>query len=157
MTQNPTPDITMETVNTYFCPVDKKKITLLVDQTTSGSHDGAYKGSVDMAVPLDTMITAAADGVVTRVRDDSDKHGDTIDFGQDANYITIEHDNDELSEYMHLAKGSVLVKVGDGIRAGQPIAKTGLSGWMFAPHLHFMVYKKVTATQDFQCLEVQLH
>ena len=141
--------------NTYSYPVDKRKITLLVDETTSGSHQGAYRGSVDMAAPLNTVVKAAADGVVVRVRDDSNRHGDTIDFGQDMNYITIEHSNGELSEYGHLAKGSDMVKVGQKVKTGQPIAKTGLSGWMFAPHLHFMVYKKTARPEDFQCLIVQ--
>jgi murein DD-endopeptidase MepM/ murein hydrolase activator NlpD len=145
----------MESSNTYAYPVDKKKITLLVDETSSGSHDGPYKGSIDMAVPVGTVVKAAADGVVARVHDDSDKHGDTIDFGHDANYITIEHANNELSEYMHLAKDSAKVKVGDKVKAGQPIAKTGLSGWMFAPHLHFMVYKKPTQPDDFKCLKIK--
>lgn len=145
----------MKTANVYSYPVDKEKITLLVSETTSGSHQGAYKGSVDMAVPLNTMVKAAGDGVVTRVRDDSDKHGDTIDFGYDANYITIEHDNNELSEYMHLAKDSAVVKVGQKVKSGQSIAKTGLSGWLFAPHLHFMVYKKVKDPKDFQCVTVK--
>lgn len=146
-----------KTTNIYSYPVDKEKITLLVDETASGSHRGAYKGSVDMAVPLNTVVTAAADGVVTRVRDNCDRHGDTIDFGQDMNYITIEHTNGELSEYGHLAKGSAIVKVGQKVKTGQPIAKTGLSGWLFAPHLHFMVYKFVTKPQGFQCLEVRFH
>lgn len=141
-----------KTTNTYALPVAKSKVTMIVDATTSGSHEGSYKGSVDFAVPLGTIVRAAADGVVTRVRDDSDKHGDTPDFGHDVNYITIEHASSEMSEYLHLAKGSAQVKVGESVTSGQAIAKTGLSGWLFAPHLHFMIYKK---NENFQCLEVK--
>ncbi len=135
----------------YALPVVKGKVTMVVDATSSGSHEGSYKGSVDFMVPLGTIVRAAANGTVTRVRDNSDKHGDTPDFGNDANYVTIEHANNELSEYLHLAKGSALVKSGDIVKCGQAIARTGLSGWLFAPHLHFMVYRK---DEDFQCLEV---
>lgn len=142
----------IKTANIYTLPVAKSKVTMTVGAPGSGSHDGPYKGSVDFAVPLGTIVRAAADGIVTRVRDDSDKHGTTVDFGQDVNYITVEHVHNELSEYLHLAKDSALVGVGDNVRRGQPIARTGLSGWLFAPHLHFMVYKKGKA---FQCLEVQ--
>lgn len=144
-----------KTANVYTLPVAKSKVTMVVDATSSGSHEGPYKGSVDFAVPLGTTVRAAADGVVQRVRDDSDKYGDTPDFGYDANYITIKHANSELSEYMHLAKGSARVKVGDAVTNGQPIAKTGLSGWLFAPHVHFMVYKQTSKPEDFQCLEVR--
>ncbi len=120
----------------------------------NASHEGAYKGSVDFAVPLGTKVLAALDGTVTRVRDDSDKYSDQPSSGYDVNYITIEHANHELSEYLHLAKGSALVQVGQAVKTGQPIALTGLSGWMYAPHLHFMVYPKPKNTKDFQCLDV---
>jgi hypothetical protein len=36
----------------------------------------------------------------------------------------------------HLEKGSMMVKVGDAIIKGQPIAKVGNSGWTSQPHLH---------------------
>jgi murein DD-endopeptidase MepM/ murein hydrolase activator NlpD len=143
------------TINKYVYPVALDAVTATAENTTSGSHNGPYKGSVDFAVPLGTIVYAAADGVVTRVRNDSKKHGTTIDFGHDVNYVTIEHSNNEISEYLHLAKGSALVKAGDDVTSGQPIAKTGLSGWLFAPHLHFMVYKKIVKPEDFQCLDVR--
>ena len=144
-----------KTANTYALPVARSSVTMIVDATSSGSHDGPYKGSVDFAVPLGTTVRAAADGVVQRVRDDSGKYGDTPDFGHDVNYITIKHANDELSEYLHLAKGSAKVSAGDTVRSGRAIAKTGLSGWLHAPHLHFMVYKQTTKPDDFQCLEIR--
>ena len=141
------------TVNTYTLPVQPELVTQIVKDNES--HKGAYEGSVDFAVPIGTFVFAAADGIVTRVRDDSDKYGKDISFGQDVNYITIKHVRNELSEYLHLAKSSSLVEPGQKVKQGQEIAKTGLSGWMFAPHLHFMVYNKVEGGQEFQCLDVQ--
>ncbi len=143
-----------KTDNTYSLPVPTDNITEKVLDTTSGSHSGAYEGAVDFAVPVGTPVLAALNGKVVRVRDDSDKYGETSDFGQDVNYVTVEHENSELSEYLHLAKDSVTVKIGDVVRKGQTIASTGLSGWMFAPHLHFQVYKQVKKPKDFQCLSV---
>ena len=140
-----------KTANRYAHPVDLELVTLVVDATTSGSHEGAYKGSVDFAVPLGTTVSAAGDGVVLRVRDDSNKYGDIPNFGPDVNYITIRHANNELSEYLHLAKDSALVHVGDRVKQRQPIAVTGMSGWLFAPHVHFMVYRE---NSEFQCLDV---
>ena len=146
-----------KTNNSYVFPVAKSKVAATIEATSSGSHEGPYKGSVDFAVPLGTTVHAAADGVVERVWDGSKDYGTTPDFGRKVNYITIKHANDELSEYLHLAQGSALVRIGDTVQRGQPIAKTGLSGWMFAPHLHFMVYKRTARAEDFQCLEVQFH
>lgn len=42
----------------------------------------------------------------------------------------------------HLQKGSMLVKVGDKVRKGQPLAKTGNSGWTSQPHLHIQAMMK---------------
>ncbi len=140
-----------ETKNTYYLAVPESAITLIVRD--SASHQGAYQGSIDFAVPVDTPVVAAADGLVTRVRDDSDQYGQERSFGPLVNYITIEHGDKELSEYLHLAKGSALVKPGDNVTVGQQIASTGLSGWLYAPHLHFMVYPK--SNGKLQCLEVR--
>ena len=141
------------TKNFYDMPVSEKAVTRIVKDNES--HRGAYKGSVDFAVPVGTPVTAAADGVVARVRDDSDKHGNERSFGPDVNYITVEHAEGELSEYLHLAKDSALVKPGESVTAGQRIASTGLSGWLYAPHLHFMVYSK--GKNEFRCLEVRFN
>jgi murein DD-endopeptidase MepM/ murein hydrolase activator NlpD len=142
----------MKTEGTYLPPLDITLVSFIVGETSSGSHEGAYKGSIDFAVPLGTTVLAAANGKVTRVRDDSDRHGEDASFGHEANYISIKHENDEISEYLHLAKESAQVKVGDTVRAGDVIATTGLSGWLFAPHLHFMVYADDT---DLQCRQVR--
>ncbi len=144
-----------KTASIYALPVAESRVTMTVDTTNSGSYEGSYKGSVDFAVPLGTTVRAVADGVVQRVRDDSDRRGGTPDFGSDVNYITIKHTNNELPEYLHFAKDSAQLKVGDTVTSGQAIAKTGLSGWLYAPHLHFMVYKQFAKPEGFQCLEVR--
>lgn len=143
----------MRSVNTYHLPVNRRLITETV--IDSESHTGPYKGSVDFAIPLGTEVLAALDGKVTRVRDDSDKYSEDPASGPDVNYITLEHNNGELSEYLHLAKGSAVVNVGQTVRTGHILAKTGLSGWLYSPHLHFMVYKKDATNEDFQCLDVR--
>ncbi len=53
------------------------------------------------------------------------------------NFVIIEHTPDELSEFRHLKRGSVLVKVGDIVHAGQMIGRCGNSGNAVTPHLHF--------------------
>lgn len=41
--------------------------------------------------------------------------------------------------YAHARTGSILVKPGDSVAAGQPIARVGHSGNSTAPHLHFQL------------------
>jgi murein DD-endopeptidase MepM/ murein hydrolase activator NlpD len=52
------------------------------------------------------------------------------------NFVIIEHAPDELSEFRHLQRGSVQVKRGDAVRAGQLIGRCGNSGNAVTPHLH---------------------
>lgn len=50
--------------------------------------------------------------------------------------------------YVHLAKGSVAVKLGDRVRAGQLLGRLGNSGGTLAPHLHFHIVDGGDAVTD---------
>jgi murein DD-endopeptidase MepM/ murein hydrolase activator NlpD len=55
------------------------------------------------------------------------------------NGVVLEHEGGWRTQYCHLAKGSVRVKVGDQLTTGQPIGLVGLSGDTEFFHLHFTV------------------
>lgn len=55
------------------------------------------------------------------------------------NYVVIRHPNGEWSVYGHLKMGSVRVRPGDSVRAGQQIAEVGDTGDSHLVHLHFQV------------------
>jgi murein DD-endopeptidase MepM/ murein hydrolase activator NlpD len=55
------------------------------------------------------------------------------------NYVLIEHADGELSLLAHLRMGSVTVRVGDQVQAGQRLGAVGMSGDASLPHLHFQV------------------
>lgn len=79
---------------------------------------------VDMAGPTGTDVFAPADGIVRLFVPDMFYSGGTliIDHGMEVN-----------STFLHLSKG--LVKVGDKVKQGQLIAKTGTTGRSTGPHL----------------------
>lgn len=54
-------------------------------------------------------------------------------------YVMIDHGNGEYSLYAHLKPGSVKVKAGQAIKAGEAIGALGSSGNSTEPHLHFQV------------------
>ena len=43
------------------------------------------------------------------------------------------------SVYAHMIHGSMLLKAGDPVKAGQVIGKTGNTGLSTGPHLHFEI------------------
>jgi murein DD-endopeptidase MepM/ murein hydrolase activator NlpD len=55
------------------------------------------------------------------------------------NFVTIDHGNGEFSMFNHMKPGSVRVKKGDRVEAGQQIGEIGFSGDTFLPHLHYML------------------
>lgn len=106
--------------------------------------------AVDFIVPLGTPVFAARDGEVAMVYDLSSDYyrgnnpeiGNKLHFGV-TNFIFIEHEGGIVSVYSHLEKGSSLVDLRRKVKAGQQIAKTGLSGWVGPnPHLHFQLFSR---------------
>lgn len=58
------------------------------------------------------------------------------------NHVLIQyHDSDVFIALAHLQQGSVTVKEGESVRAGQPIARVGNSGNTTEPHLHIHAKK----------------
>jgi murein DD-endopeptidase MepM/ murein hydrolase activator NlpD len=55
----------------------------------------------------------------------------------DGNIVTIDHGQGVLSLYLHLSK--MEVKVGDMVKAGQTIGRSGSTGRASGPHLHLQV------------------
>jgi hypothetical protein len=55
------------------------------------------------------------------------------------NCVIIDHGNSEYSVMMHLQQGSVTVKAGERVAAGQVIGRMGNSGDASGPHLHYQL------------------
>jgi murein DD-endopeptidase MepM/ murein hydrolase activator NlpD len=55
------------------------------------------------------------------------------------NFITLDLGQGRFAVYAHLQPGSLKVKLGDRVRAGQALALLGNSGNSDAPHLHFQL------------------
>jgi len=53
------------------------------------------------------------------------------------NYVTIKHEGEEYSFYCHMKPGTVNVKKGQKVKAGDAIGNIGSTGNSNCPHLHF--------------------
>ncbi len=62
------------------------------------------------------------------------------DYG--GNNVFLEIAPNVFAWYAHLRQGSLMVKVGDSVKAGSPIAKLGNSGPSEGPHLHLGLLDK---------------
>ena len=100
-------------------------------------------------------VLASADGRVLRTRDGAPDGA----FGKSSreavrdvecgNGVVIEHPEHWETQYCHMANGSLVVKPGGHVKAGQPLGKVGLSGLTEYPHLHFTVRHKGTVVDPF--------
>jgi hypothetical protein len=109
-------------------------------------HDGIDFRLTDMAAQRAGVdVLAAAAGRVIAVRDGVPDisiraPGAPSTAGhQCGNRVAIGLGDGWILDYCHLARGSLKVKVGDAVAAGQPLAHVGLSGDTEFPHLHFSV------------------
>jgi murein DD-endopeptidase MepM/ murein hydrolase activator NlpD len=111
---------------------------------TTDGHDGVdirLRTMKDMQVGYD--VIAAAGGRVLRIRDgmpDIAPLSNSSLNGKDAgNGVVIDHGNGWETQYSHLRKGSVTVRPGQDVFAGQALGQVGMSGNAEFPHLHFSV------------------
>jgi murein DD-endopeptidase MepM/ murein hydrolase activator NlpD len=79
---------------------------------------------VDIAAPVGTQVKAPADGVVTLTHNDMFYSGGTL---------IIDHGLQLSSSFLHLSK--ILVKEGQRVKQGEPIAEVGATGRVTGAHL----------------------
>ena len=100
-------------------------------------------------------VLAAADGVVRAVRDNMDdisvrEIGAGIIEGREAgNAVAINHGDGWETQYSHLKRGSISVKVGDKVTVGDVLGEIGLSGNTEFPHVEFTVRQGGVAIDPF--------
>jgi murein DD-endopeptidase MepM/ murein hydrolase activator NlpD len=146
----------MNASNKYSLPVPAGVLER-VDRTSSPAHVGMLRNAVDLIVPKNTPVLAAADGIVTFVKDDSHIGGPDPSYWIYSNFISIKHLNAEYTRYDHLDYDSSNVLPGDYVHRGQLLAKVGMTGYTYIPHLHFQVFiiTGPNVWTDFDTLEIK--
>ncbi|HZQ41092.1 MAG TPA: M23 family metallopeptidase, partial [Rhizomicrobium sp.] len=71
---------------------------------------------------------------------------DPLDIG---NYVLIDHGDGEFSLLVHMKPGSVRVKAGDRVAAGDEIGQIGFAGDAIFPHLHYSLLAGPRDTKDW--------
>jgi murein DD-endopeptidase MepM/ murein hydrolase activator NlpD len=88
---------------------------------------------INIAVPEGTPVKAAEEGTVAYAGSDVKGYG---------NLVLIRHANGYVSAYAH--NGDISVKPGEKVKRGQVVAKSGQSGNVTSPQLHFEIRKGAT-------------
>jgi murein DD-endopeptidase MepM/ murein hydrolase activator NlpD len=121
---------------TFRWPVRGKVIAGYGAKTNGKSNDG-----INLAVPEGTPVKAAEDGVVAYSGNELKGYG---------NLVLIRHSNGYVTAYAHASE--LLVKRGDTIKRGQVVAKSGQSGEVGSPQLHFEIRKGSQPVDPLQFL-----
>lgn len=123
---------------------------------TYDGHDGTDIRLPSMAAQkTGVAVLAAADGTVLRVRDGvadisvTERGLQSVEETECGNGAVIAHDGGWESQYCHMAKGSLSVRPGDTVKAGDRIGQVGLSGMTEFPHLHLTIRKDGKAVDPF--------
>lgn len=87
----------------------------------------AFHSGLDIPQPMGTLVLSAGQGKITF-------SGERSGYGI---MVEVDHGNGLVTRYAHLSAS--LVKAGQVVKTGSPIAKVGSTGRSTGPHLHFEV------------------
>ena len=110
------------------------------NRTDPFTRGKAFHAGLDFPAPTGTTVLSAGYGKVTFV-------GQKSGYG---NLVEITHGAGLVTRYGHLS--AFLVKEGQTVNTGSPIAKVGSTGRSTGPHLHFEVRKKDDAVDPSRYL-----
>lgn len=120
--------------------VDLQSGTALKDWDCSDyTYDGHLGIDIDIKgfseQEIGVPVFAGIDGTVVEADDGNGDHN-VFGDGQPGNHVILYHGGTQYTLYWHFKRGSVTVKAGDIVKAGQQIGLVGSSGNSTGPHLH---------------------
>lgn len=105
---------------------------------------GLHNDGINIAAPRGTTVVAADSGVVAYAGNELRGFG---------NLLLVKHADGWITAYAH--NEALLVKRGDRIRRGQPIARVGQTGNVGEPQLHFELRRGTRAVDPAEFLDMQ--
>lgn len=123
----------------YQLPFKEGRFIMSQGYNGPSTHSGI--NALDFTMPQGELIVAARNGLVVKIKEDSNKGCPSSECINDGNFVRILHDDGTLAEYHHLQFNGALVEEGTFVNQGQEIGKCGSTGFATGSHLHFVVFK----------------
>ena len=117
-----------ELENTYVWPLHGR-LTSYFGRRNLGLGTSTFHRGLDIAAPTGSTIVAARSGTVTFAGWSAQGYG---------NLVKIRHAGGAESWYAHASR--ILVRVGQSVSQGEPIALVGSTGISTGPHLHLEIH-----------------
>ena len=105
------------------------------------SRFGDGNDGINVALPEGTSVRAAEDGTVAYVGDEIKGYGKLVLVRHSGGWVTAYANN-----------GDLVVKKGEAVKRGQVLAKSGQTGNVTSPQLHFELRKGKTPVDPQQFL-----
>ncbi|HEY7335297.1 MAG TPA: M23 family metallopeptidase [Bryobacteraceae bacterium] len=121
-------------------PVNGRLLSRYGERTDPFSGEGEVHAGVDISAAMGTPVHAAADGVVVQA-------GYMNGYGK---MVVIDHGSGVTTRYAHLSRFDVIP--GQEIRRGDVLGRSGATGKVTSPHLHFEVRHRGTAVNPMTYL-----
>lgn len=116
-----------------------KEYSIIQGNNSKPTHNTDYsRYAIDFNLKIKDTICSATNGFVFGVSDRYELGGEGDKWKAYGNYITIYDPYSGIfTQYLHLVQNGSLVKIGNKVESGQPIALSGKTGQTNIEHLHF--------------------
>lgn len=105
--------------------------------------EGAMRRGVDVLAAAEGIVRGVRDGVADRRMRVAADHA-AVRGKECGNGVVVDHGGGWETQYCHMRRGSLVVRVGQRVSRRQPLGKVGLSGRTEFPHVHLTVRRDGT-------------
>jgi murein DD-endopeptidase MepM/ murein hydrolase activator NlpD len=111
--------------NVYLFPFSKTKAhranqTQNILELIAGKKITDFYGMSFQMEKGDTIF-AARRGIVSEIKNEFDTHPESVWFSSNTNFVEVFHQDGTFGKYNRFKKGTIMVKAGQSVEAGQPI------------------------------------
>lgn len=133
-----------------------KSYRIIQGNNTDYTHKTNFsRYAIDFDLRINDTISSASDGYVVGVIDQYKHGGKGSQWRPFGNFITIyDSSSGRYFQYVHLTYQGSLVKLGDHVKSGQPIALSGNTGQTTRPHLHFNCLIPISGKGDVKSIPI---